>query len=80
MKTLKFNFSHPFKGNARINIPGKLNSPCKYFLSDSKGSILIEIPLSGFQNGKYKHMPDWERDDQFFVHQQEFEIENQPIN
>ncbi|HEY8781711.1 MAG TPA: hypothetical protein VIM16_08865 [Mucilaginibacter sp.] len=48
MKTLKFNFSHPFKGAARINIPGKLNSPCKYFLSDSKGSILIEIPLSGY--------------------------------
>jgi hypothetical protein len=74
MKTLKFNFSHPFKGNARINMPGKLNSPCKHLLLDSQGSNLVEIPLSDFQSGKYNIMLDWEVGNRLFFHQQEFEI------
>lgn len=80
MKTLKFNFSHPFKRNATINMPGKLNSPGNCFLLVSKGSHLIEIPLIGFQEGVYKIVPDWEHGNPLFVHQREFEIKNQLFN
>jgi len=78
MKTLKFNFSHSFKGNARINMRGKLNMPSKHFSLDSNGSNLIEIPLIGFENGSYKIVLNWEHGNQCYVHQQDFEIENQP--
>jgi hypothetical protein len=78
MKTLNFNFSHPFKGNGRIDMPGKSNAPGTFLLLDSKGSNLVEIPLSGFHNGKYNITLDWELDHQYFVHRQEFEITDQP--
>jgi hypothetical protein len=67
METLKFNFSHPFKGNARIAMPGKLNASYNHFLLDSKGSNLIETPLTDFQNGGYKIVPDWKYGNPSFV-------------
>ena len=79
MKTLKFNFSHPFKGHAGITMPGRAGFLRKLLLLDSKESNLIEIPLNDFQNGKYNIMLDWEIDNRFFFHQQEFEI-NDKIN
>jgi len=78
MKTLKFNFSHPFKGHALINMLGAANALCQHFLVDSKNSCLIEIPLNGFGNGKYKVTLDWEIDNRFFTHQQDFEINDKP--
>ena len=78
MKTLKFNFSHTFKGHALIKMLGTANALCKHFLVDSKESSLIEIPLTGFSNGKYEVMLEWEIDNRFFAHQQNFEINDNP--
>lgn len=78
MKTLKFNFTHPFKGHARVNMPGQPSFPCKQLLLDSKGSNLLEIPLDGFKSGKYNITLDWEIGNQLFIKQQEFEINNNP--
>jgi len=78
MKTLKFNFSHPFKGHALINMLGTANAFCKHFLVDSKESGFIEIPLNDFRNGKYKVTLDWEIDNRFFIHQENFEINDNP--
>lgn len=74
MKTLKFNFTHPFKGHARVNMPGPPNLPCTQLSIDSQGSNLVEIPLDNFQNGNYKITLDWQIDNQFFIHQHEFQI------
>jgi hypothetical protein len=78
MKTLQFNFSHPFKGRARVNMRGRPNFPCKQIQLDSEDSNLIEIPLDGFQTGIYQLTLDWELDNRFFIHQQDFEINDQP--
>jgi len=76
MKTLKFSFSHPFKGHVLIKMLGTAKHLSKHFLVDSKESSLIEIPLNGFRNGKYELMIDWEIGNRFFAHQQNFEINN----
>ncbi|EHQ31020.1 hypothetical protein [Mucilaginibacter paludis] len=78
MKTLKFNFTHPVKGHAQIIMPGWPNFPLKQLLLDSKASNLVEIPLMGFRDGKYKVTLDWEADNKFFIHQEEFEINDNP--
>ena len=74
MTTLRFNFSHPFKGNAVIKMPG--TALCIHLLLDSKQSDLLYIPLTGFRTGKYEITPDWEVDNRFLNHQEEFEINN----
>jgi hypothetical protein len=76
MKTLNFNFSHPFRGHARVDIAGQPPLCCKQLSLDSKQNNVIEIPLDGFKSGKYNITLDWEVDNQFFVHQQEFEVNN----
>ena len=78
MKTLEFNFSHPFKGRAIIKMFGTANALCKHFVVDSKESDLIEIPLNEFRTGKYEVTLDWEVDDHLFTHQQKFEINDTP--
>jgi hypothetical protein len=78
MKTLKFNFSHPLKGHALIKMLGAGNALYKKIFVDSKESDLVEIPLNGFQNGKYEVTLDWEIDNRFFTHQQNFEINDKP--
>ena len=78
MRTLKFNFTHPFIGHAQVMMPGWPNFPLKHLLLDSKASNLVEIPLGGFRNGKYKIMLNWEADNRFFTHQSEFEINDNP--
>jgi hypothetical protein len=78
MKTLKFNFTHPFKGHARVNMPGLPNSPCTQLSIDSHGGNLVEIPLDNYQKGKYKITLDWEADNRFFIHHQEFQINENP--
>jgi hypothetical protein len=79
MKTLKFNFTHPFKGHARINMPGLPNSPCIQLYIDSHGSNLVEIPLDNYQKGKYKITLDWEVDKQFFFISRIFKLMRTPI-
>lgn len=74
MKSLKFKFSHPFKGQARVNMHGQPDCSCKPLFPDSKGSDLMEIILTGFQSGKYNSTPDCEAGDKYFMHQQEFKI------
>jgi len=78
MKTLKINLSHPFKAHALIKMLGIANAVCKHFFLDSKESSLIEIPLDAFPIGNYEVTLDWEVDNRFFVHQQEFEINHKP--
>ena len=78
MKTLKFNFSHPFKGHAIIKMLGAASVLCKNILLNSKQSDLIEIPLKGFLSGKYEVLLDWEVDNRFFTYHEEFEINDKP--
>jgi hypothetical protein len=78
MKTLKFNFAHPFKGHALIKMLGAGNALYKSSFVGSKESGLMEIPLTGFRNGKYEVTLDWEIDNRFFAHQQNFEINDNP--
>lgn len=79
MKTLKFNFSPPFKGHAIVKMLGTANAFCKHFFLDSRESGLIEIPLTDLRNGKYEVLFDWEIDHRFYAHQQQFEI-NDKLN
>ena len=78
MKTLKLNFTHPFKGHVQVMMPGWPHFLLKRLLLDSKASNLVEIPLAGFRNGKYRVTLDWEADNRFFIHQEEFEINDNP--
>ncbi len=78
MKTLKFNFTHPFKGTALLNMWAQPNFLCKQFSFDSKGRSLIEILLGHFQNGKYNVTLSWEKDDRFPIYQHEFEVNVHP--
>jgi len=77
MKTLRFNFSHPFKGRATVKMLGVANALCKHLLL-SKRSGFLEIPLMGYRTGKYQVTLDWEVDNRFFTYQQEFEINDKP--
>jgi hypothetical protein len=78
MKTLKFNFSHPFKGFALVNMPGRPGFRCKQLSVDSKGSNEVEIPLNGFKCGNYKITFEWLVGNQFYVHHQDFKVSNNP--
>ncbi len=74
MKTMTFNFSHPFLGNAILSMPGKQPAPFKVFSVDSKESNSIEIPLSDCKAGRWVITLHWERNSRMFVYQEEFEI------
>lgn len=74
MKTLKFNFTHPFKGNVIIKMLGNAGTCCRQFLLDCKESADVVIPLDNLQTGKYQLTLDWELDQQYFVLREEFEI------
>lgn len=74
MKSLRFNFCHPFKGHARLM---KLSTETPHSLSlniDSKNSNLIEIPVNKCREGKWKIILDWEHNGRNFYYQEEFEI------
>jgi hypothetical protein len=79
MKTLRFNFSHPFKGHAIVEIPDSANALCKHLLLYSKESNPAEIPLKDFLSGNHEVTLDCEIDHRFFTHQQGFEI-NHTLN
>ena len=74
MKHLRFNFCHPVKVHANL-IKLITDAPeCHSISIDSKDSNLIEIPLEGYNTGKWRIMLDWEYEGQTFTHQKEFEI------
>jgi hypothetical protein len=77
MKYLRFNFCHPVKVHA--NITQLLASkPQRYnVVVDSNENNLVEIPLTGYSEGKWKIMLDWKYEGQSFTHQKEFEIKKQ---
>ena len=52
---------------------------CHSIVVDSQNSNLIEIPLAGYDAGRWKIILDWEYDDQIFTHQKEFEIKNEDV-
>ncbi len=74
MKTMTFNFSHPFLGNAILYMPGKQLIPSKVFSLDSKESNIVEIPLNDCKAGKWMITLNWELNSRMFIYQQEFEI------
>ncbi|WP_460694303.1 hypothetical protein [Mucilaginibacter puniceus] len=77
MKYLRFNFCHPVKVHANM-VQLLLPKPeCHSFTIDSNDNHLVEIPLTGYSEGKWKVMLDWEYDGQVFTHQKEFEIKKQ---
>ncbi len=78
MKTLRFNFPHPFKSRAIRKLIGSTNDLRKRLLLDSKDSNIIKIPLTDFQKGNYEMKLDWEVDQYSFIHQQTVEIKGQP--
>ena len=80
MKTLKFNFNHPFKGHAIIKMLDTAKAFCKHFLIDSKDSNLLEIPVNKLQNGKYEVTLDWERDEKNYFYQEKIEIKDSTIS
>jgi hypothetical protein len=47
---------------------------CHKIVIDSNENNLVEIPLSGYSEGKWKIMLNWEYEGQTFTHQKEFEI------
>jgi len=78
MKTLKFNFSHPFKGHALIKMLGAGNPLYRNSFVDSQNSSFIELPLNGFLNGNCKMMLNWEIDKRFLGRKQNFANNNKP--
>ena len=74
MKHLRFNFCHPVKVHANITRLFTSNPERHSITVDSKDSNLVEIPLKGYNEGKWKIILDWEYEGQTFTHQKEFEI------
>jgi hypothetical protein len=77
MKSLKFNFCHPIKGNACLMLHSKYSSKCQNMLIDSKNSNLIEIPIDGCKEGKWSVVLNWEYDGSSFSHRKEFEVKKE---
>ena len=72
MKTLKFNFNHPFKGRACL-LQVDTNAPQKKIIQiDNDG--LLEIPIEDCQTGKWKLILDWQYDDNSFCYQQNIDF------
>lgn len=79
MKSLKFNFSHPFKGHVFLRCVSNGKAAIKQILFDSKGENNFEIPLEECEDGKYKMILDWEFEERYFTHQTEFLVDQQQI-
>ncbi|ASU31966.1 hypothetical protein [Mucilaginibacter xinganensis] len=76
MNSIKFNFSHPVSGRARLlQLTPKTNN-CRTLAINSKEDNTIEIPVNDCQCGKWKLELSWEYEGRDFSHQEEFEVEN----
>lgn len=77
MKYLRFNFCHPVKVHANM-VQLLLPQPKYHSITiNSNDNNQVEIPLTGYSEGKWKIMLDWEYEGQVFTHQKEFEIKKQ---
>ncbi len=74
MKYLRFNFCHPVKVHANIMQLLTPKPKCHNMMLDSNKDNFVEIPLTGYSEGKWKITLDWEHDEQTFTHQKEFVI------
>jgi hypothetical protein len=74
MKYLRFNFCHPVKVHANITRLFASQPERHNMVFDSNTDNLVEIPLSGLSEGKWKVTLNWEHEEQTFTHQKEFEI------
>lgn len=72
MKFLKFNFSHSFKGRARLIQLNTVEPNNQMIVIDNDG--LLEISIGSCQAGKWKLILDWQYDDSSFCFQQNFEV------
>lgn len=79
MISLKFNFSHPFKGNVIIRRLCSGNPYCQHMKFDSKGNHNFEIPIEKCEDGRYRVVLDWEFEERNFIHQSDILIEAQQL-
>ena len=74
MKYLRFNFCHPVKVHTTLTRLLTTPPECHSIIIDSKGSNLIEIPITRYSAGKWKITLDWEYENQTFTHTKQFEV------
>ena len=77
MKTLRFNFNHPVKGNAILSPVNCRDGLCLRMKVESTLNNLLEIPLYDCDEGKWKLTLDWEHEGRMFSHQEDFEVTDQ---
>ena len=74
MKTIRFNFNHPVKGNAVLSPVTCRGGSCLRMQVESSKDNLLEIPVSNCDEGKWKLTLDWEHEGRIFSHQKNFEV------
>lgn len=73
MECLKFNFSHPFTGRARL-IACENNHVETIKIEQDEISNDLEVPLADCKNGFWRIILDWEFEGRYFSYQQQFQI------
>ncbi len=76
MKFLNFNFSHPFKGRARLTRLSKSLSISSNLIIDSKKNNSFEIPIDGCEDGKWKISLDWRHDHKSYFYEKIFSVKD----
>jgi len=74
MKTIRFNFNHPMKGNAVLSPVNCNGGSCRRIKVESTQNNLLEIDVNDCNEGKWKLILDWEYDGRMFSHQEDFEV------
>ena len=74
MKSIKFNFNHPVKGHASLVPLSSVNGQCRRVPVVSTDDNLLEVPVTGCREGRWRLILDWEYNGQNFSHQEEFDI------
>jgi hypothetical protein len=78
MKALKFNFSHPFKGNACLINCSNINQ--RRILSiDTENRNDFDISVDGCEDGKWQVILEWEFDGRPFSYRQNFDIKSRRL-
>lgn len=72
MKFLRFNFSHPFKGRAKLVQLDVAVPESQIILIDNDGAL--EIPIGSCQKGRWMLILDWQHEDSTFCYQENFEV------
>jgi len=74
MKTIRFKFNHPVKGNAILSPVNCSGGSCLRMKVESTQNNLLEIPINNCKEGKWKLILDWEYDGRIFTHQEDFKV------